>query len=489
MTVYADTLADHAHQAYLAGRHAEAEALLRLVIAAGGRTAHAVYFLGHLCYLQGRLPEATLLLSTALELDPNNGRAQNDLGEALRAQGRNEEAIHHFERAVALEPRLAHPYGNLAAALVAVGRPQDALRWAQESLWRASDKAVAHCDLGSVLGRLGRHKEALRQFQLSLELRPEDPRPRYFESLMRLVLGDLPAAWEAHESRLLLPLGFLVRRQDSHPAWRGEIGIQGRVILLHAEQGLGDTIQFVRYAPLVAEHGATVLLEVQPGLRALLNGMPGVTAVHEQGDALPEYDLQCALMSLPAAFRTGLDTIPARIPYLSPRPDRLAAWQRRLGPWQRMRIGLAWSGSPAHANDRNRSISLVTLAGLLGRADVEWHVIQRDIRDDDRAALEEIEGLVDHAPDLTDFGETAALVSQMDLVITVDTALAHLAGALGKPGWVMLAHAPDWRWMTGRADSPWYPTLRLFRQPKAGDWAAVVQDIRHQLDLWAVPRG
>ena len=487
MNPYADTLAEIAHQAYLAGQHQQAEALLRLVIAAGGRTAHAVYFLGHLCYLQGRLDEAAANLTASLELDPNNGHAQNDLGETLRAMGRNQDAIHHLERAVALEPKLAHAYGNLAAALVAAGRPADALKWAQESLWRAADKAVAHCDLGSVLGRLGRHKEAIRQYQLSLEIRPGDPRARYFESLMRLTLGDMPAGWEAHEARLSLPLGFLARRTDTQRAWRGEIGIQGRVILLHAEQGLGDTLQFVRYAPLVAEHGATVLLEVQPGLRPLLDGMPGVTAVFEQGETLPPYELQCSLMSLPAAFRTGLDTIPGQGPYLAPRRDLAAAWRRRLGEWKKMRIGLAWSGSPGHANDLHRSLPLASLADLIGRSDVECHIIQRDIRDSDRPALHDMDGLIDHASSLTDFAETAALVAQMDLVISVDTALAHLTGALGKPGWVMLPHAADWRWMATRSDTPWYPTLRLFRQPKPGDWASVLQEIGRQLDLWAVP--
>ncbi len=489
MTTYADTLAQLAHEAYLAGQHPQAEALLRLVIAEGGRTAHAVYFLGHLCYLQGRLDEAASHLNASLALEPNNGHAHNDLGETLRAMGRNQEAIHHLERAVALAPKLAHAYGNLAAALVAAGRPADALKWAQESLWRAEDKAVAHCDLGSVLGRLGRHKEALKQYELARAIRPDDPRARYYESLMRLTLGEMPAGWDGHESRLSLPLGFLARRVDTHPAWRGETGIQGRVILLHAEQGLGDTLQFVRYAPLVAEHGATVLLEVQPGLRPLLEGMSGVAAVHEQGDPLPPYELQCPLMSLPAAFRTSLDTIPASIPYLTPRAGLAAAWGKRLGTWSKMRIGLAWSGSPGHANDINRSVPLSLLAPLLGRRDVEWHVIQRDIRDTDRSALEEQDGLIDHSAALTDFAETAALVSQLDLVIAVDTALTHLTGALGKPGWVMLPHAADWRWMTGRPDSPWYPTLRLFRQPKPGDWESVTREIGRQLDLWAVPHG
>jgi hypothetical protein len=219
----------------------------------------------------------------------------------------------------------------------------------------------------------------------------------------------------------------------------------------------------------------------------LLGQLPGVAATFEQGEVLPTYELQCSLMSLPAAFRTSLDTIPARAPYVTARPDRVAAWRERLGPWRRMRIGLAWSGNPGHANDRARSVPLSSLAPLTARTDVEWHVVQRDIRAMDRATLDDIDPIADHSADLTDFAETAALVSQMDLVITVDTAIAHLTGALGKPGWLMLSYAPDWRWMTGRSDSPWYPTLRLFRQSKLGDWASVVQDIARQLEQWAVP--
>ena len=489
MNPYAEELAALAHQAYTAGEYDQAEALLRLSVAAGGRVAHGFYFIGHLAYLRGRMDDAIAFLTASLEMDPNNGRAQNDLGEALRAMGRNQQALHHLERAVALEPGLAHAYGNLAATLVALGRPEDALRWAQESLWRSDDKATAHCDLGSVLGRLGRHKEALHQFRLSLDLRPNDPRAQYYAGLMRLALGDLPDAWKDHEARLRLPLGALPRREETHRAWTGEMGIHGRTILLHAEQGLGDTIQFVRYAPMVAQLGTTVLLEVQPGLSGLLSGLPGIAAVYEQGDPLPPYDLQCSLMSLPAAFRTTLDTIPGPGPYLAPRPDRLAAWRDRLGAWRRMRIGLAWSGSAGHANDINRSMPLRALETLLAREDVEWHVVQRDIRAEDRAFLDDQDGIVDHAADLTDFTETAALVSALDLVISVDTVLAHLAGALGKPGWIMLAHAADWRWMMGRADTPWYPSLRLFRQPKAGDWAPVVREIGRQLDQWAVRHG
>jgi Tfp pilus assembly protein PilF len=485
MTPYKNALIDAAFEAYRDGQAEAAERALRLAVGGSVRDAYAIYVIGHLSYLRGDLDAAAFCLAASLAIDPDNARAHNDLGETLRAQGRNDLAVAHLERAIALEPGLAHAYGNLAAALVALDRPDEALKWAQDSLWRAEDKAVAHCDLGSVFGRLNRTKEALRQYHLALELKPDYPHARYFDSLLRLSLGEMPEAWLGHEERLRLPVGIAGRRQHSQRRWMGEPGIGGRRILLHAEQGLGDTIQFVRYAPMVAELGAVVLLEVQPGLTPLLTGMAGVASVHAFDEVLPDFDLQCPLMSLPAAFRTSLTTIPAKVPYLTVDPFRKAVWEERLGPWQKMRVGLAWSGSPGHASDNIRSIPLGRLDWLAGRSDVECHVIQRDIRAEDRPVLEELTGLIDHSAELTDFAETAALVSLMDLVVSVDSAPAHLAGALGKPTWLLLAHASDWRWLRDRGDSPWYPSLRLFRQPRRDDWQSVLDRLGQQLDQWS----
>ncbi len=484
MTVYAETLAMLAHEAYRAGQHDQAEVALRFAAAAGGQTAHATYFIGHLCYLTGRLGEAEAYLTSAISLDPGNGHAHNDLGETLRALGRHQEAIGPLERAVALAPGLAHAYGNLATALISAGRSEEALRWAQESLWRSTDKATAHRDLGSVFARLGRFREALLQYDLSLTVQPDDPRTRYFAGLIRLTLGDLPAAWADHEVRLSLPAGSLPRRQDPRPPWRGDEPVNGRTILLHAEQGFGDTLQFVRYARLVADQGASVVLEVQPGLRRLLADMDGITAVLEQGEATPPHDLHCPLMSLPAVFRTDLHTIPGPHPYLHARLDRLARWRDRLGSDRRPRVGLAWSGRAGHANDGNRSLAMGVMGPLLARTDITWHVVQREIRESDRAILRHCATVTDHSEDLTDFAETAALLSALDLVISVDTVTAHLAGALCRPAWVLLPHVPDWRWMTDRADTPWYPTLRLIRQPAIGDWATVIRAVHDRLDEW-----
>ncbi len=488
MTVYTDDMTDMAHQAYRAGLHAQAEALLRLVVGHGAHDAHALYFIGHLCHLQGRLHEAQAYLDLALTIDPDNAFAHNDMGETLRALGLHDRAIPHFQRAIALQPHLAQPYGNLATALLAIGRPDDALAWAQRGLARGSDQAIAHCDMGNVLMRLNRVADAIAQYDRALALRPHEPRATYLLALARLSLGDWPAGWDAHEARLRLPPALGGRRSYQQTTWRGQSGIAGQRILLHAEQGHADTIQFARFAPLVARYGAIVSLEVQPGLRALLRDLPGIAAIHEFGEPIPPFTLHCPLMSLPAVFRTTLGTLPPPEPAIIPPPARAAAWAQRLGTWRRMRVGLAWSDNAAPHPDPDRTLPPGLLAGLVNRDDIDCHVIQGGIRPADAAAVAALPRLADHSAALVDFTETAALLAQMDLVITVDTALAHLAGAMGKPAWVLLAHAADWRWMHDRADTPWYPTLRLFRQPARDDWASVLAAVARQLDLWAVPR-
>jgi tetratricopeptide (TPR) repeat protein len=489
VSLYADQLLEAAFQAHQSGRGSEAEATLRLVIGSSSHDAHAVYFLGHLTYLRGQLEDAAWLLRQALAINPNHARAHNDLGETLRSLGRNEDALPHLQRAIELEPTLAHAYGNLAATLVALNRPEEALRWAQESLRRATDKTVAHCDLGSLFGRLNRTKEAIRQYDLALALQPGNVHAHYFRSLMRLALGQMPDAWAEHEARLALPASMYGVRAFPGPIWTGQHDLAGRTVLLSTEQGFGDAIQFVRYVPMVAARGATVLLEVQRGLGTLFQTIPGVTQLFERGDPLPRFDLHCSLMSLPAAFGTDLRAIPATVPYLTADPTLLAEWSGKLGPWQKMRIGLAWSGSTQHADDRNRSIPLGLLAPLLRRTDIACHVIQRDISAADRQTMIDFPALADHSAALTDFAQTAALIASMDMIIAVDTSVTHLAGALNMSTWVMLAHSADWRWMRDRDDSPWYPSLRLFRQKQRGDWHTVIDQVCANLDQWAIRRG
>jgi Glycosyltransferase family 9 (heptosyltransferase) len=264
------------------------------------------------------------------------------------------------------------------------------------------------------------------------------------------------------------------------PRWRGEQDIAGRTILLHAEQGHGDTIQFCRYVPLVAAKGATVVLAVSPLLKSLLSRLPGASHVADGTGGMPTPDIQCALMSLPLAFSTRIETVPAAVPYLEPPAPHLRLWRDKLGPRRGQRIGIAWSGNVHHKADRRRSLALEQIEPLVG---LGWplYCLQRELRPDDLPAFARFSNIRYFGEALRDFADTAALIAELDLVIAVDTAVAHLAGALGKPVWVLLAHAPDWRWMLGRNDSPWYPTMRLFRQATPGDWSQVIVRVRDEL--------
>jgi hypothetical protein len=269
----------------------------------------------------------------------------------------------------------------------------------------------------------------------------------------------------------------------SEPRWFGKTSIEGKTIVICADEGLGDTIQFARYVPMLALLGARVILAVDPPAHALLSGLSGVSqSLRKDIDVLPAFDLHCPMSGLPLAFGTRLDTIPPGISYLPPVPEsRVQAWQDRLGPHDRLRVGLVWSGNPAHSNDHNRSTSLRTFTGLLD-LDATFISLQKDPRPGDQAMLRERTDIVDPTADLTDFVETAALLSCLDVMVTVDTSVAHLAAALGRPTWILLPYDPDYRWLLGRDDSPWYPTARLFRQGKARDYATVLDRVRSELE-------
>jgi hypothetical protein len=275
-------------------------------------------------------------------------------------------------------------------------------------------------------------------------------------------------------------LAFWRRTGAVLPLWLGDQSLDGKTILLHAEQGFGDTLQFVRYAPLFAGRGVSVILEVQPELARLLAPLPGVAAVIARGKPLPRFDFHCPLLSLPLAFATELATIPAHIPYIAPADQDVALWRERL-PRRRPLIGLVWSGERTHDNDRNRSLCLETLLPLLRTLDVSFVSLQHEVRDADRALLQEQSAVVHIGDRLRDFADTAAAVSLLDAVISVDTAVAHLAGAMGKPLLLLLPFGADFRWLRERNDSPWYPTARLFRQPAFGDWASVIEALRREL--------
>ncbi len=328
----------------------------------------------------------------------------------------------------------------------------------------------------NALRLLGRFDEALRGFARAIELNPTHPVLRANHAQLTLLLGDLEHGFRNYESRLAM----LPPRMDElaqRPLWLGQ-PLAGKRIVLHGEQGLGDTIQFARYVEQVAHIGGTVFLEVQRPLAALFAGHPNTAGVFGQGEALPPSDYRCSLMSLPFRFGTRLDTIPPQRLQVDAR--RLEMWRARIGTSQRLRVGVCWSGSTTHGDDHNRSMTFAQFAQALP-AGASYFSVQRDVRASDAAALAARSDVMHFGDALEDFADTAAIVELMDVVVSVDTAVAHVAGALGKKLWLLLPLVPDWRWLLEREDSPWYPSARLFRQSRLGDWTVTLARVREEL--------
>jgi tetratricopeptide (TPR) repeat protein len=469
------------------GRPEEATASYQQAIRLKPDFADAYAHLAIAAMQLGRTQQAIEAQQALVRLRPGSADAWNNLGTALAEAGRTAEAIAADRRAVSLSPGDANARNNLAAALGAEGQYEQALLECREALRLQSELAEAHNNLGSILTAMARLDEAGASFRRALAISPDHASAHFNLALALLIGGNWPAAWPEYEWRWKCYSLASSPRRFSEPQWGGE-PLEDRTILLHAEQGLGDTIQFVRYVPLVAERGAKVLLECQPELRRLLGGLPGVGRLIARGEERPRFDLQCPLMSLPRAFGTTVDSIPGPVPYLAADKSLVAAWVRRLAspgkPSGDAKVGLVWSGNPTQKNNRLRSIPLASLGPLAGVKGVRFLTLQKGQAADQARALPPGMGLEDFTGDLTDFAETAALLANLDLIITVDTAVSHLAGAMGLKVWALLCYAPDWRWLLGRGDSPFYPTMRLFRQRRPGDWDGVVAGIRSELEAF-----
>ncbi len=468
--------------AHQVGRHDLAVELIRQAIKRDGR--NPVYFsnLGVALKAQGRLDEVVAACRQAIHLKPDYAEAYSNLGYALWDQGRLEEAVAACRQAIRFKPELAEAHCNLGGALEVQGKHDEAVAACHQAIRLNPDYAEAFFNRGNALKELGRLDEALTSYDKALALKPDYAQAHWNRSLLRLLKGDFERGWAESEWRWNNASLGLSKRNFTQPLWLGAESIDGRTMLLHHEQGLGDAIQFCRYAPLLAARGARVILEVEEPLKQLMSGLAGVSHCVSKGEALPDFDLHCPLLSLPLAFGTRLETIPSTTPYLHA-PARGQDWEARLGPKNRPRIGLVWSGNPRHRDDRKRSIELKALSPLFDVA-ATFVSLQKDLRAGDEATLAERGDIIRLGPSLESFADTAALISQLDLVISVDTSVAHLAGALGRPVWVLLPFVPDWRWLLDRDDSPWYPTARLFRQTGSRDWRGVVERVRaalHQL--------
>ncbi|WP_234678804.1 tetratricopeptide repeat protein [Bradyrhizobium monzae] len=432
----------------------------------------------------GRHAEAVKCFDVTEKLNPSAALYQMR-AVCLSAVNRFEEAEADYEKSIALDPSLAETHNNLGLLHWRFGRLEQAFACFDSALALRPDFHAVLNNKAVVLLHLQLLDEAFATLHRSLAAAPNDAQTLFYLATLQLLSGDFDRGWLAREARWRLPSVGLVDRGFSKPLWRGDEPLDGKTILLHSDEGLGDAIQFARYVPMVAALGAKIILEVEPPIQQCLAGIAGVAECVGRSST-PAFDLHCPLGTLPLAFGTQLDTIPLAQGYVpAPPAARVKAWQDRLedrlGPRTRFRVGLVWAGNPDHKNDHNRSMTLRTLAPLLD-CDVQFVSLQKGVRDQDRAFLGERRDIVDLTQHLTDFSETAALIGCLDLVISVDTSVAHLAGALGAPVWTMVPFNPDWRWLLNRDDSPWYQSMRLFRQPKRGDWATVVDDVRRELE-------
>jgi Flp pilus assembly protein TadD len=428
-----------------AGKLGEADELYRAVLAIDPTNFAALNRRAVLSALRGELVEALRLIQAAAAANPNLGHIAVDMGNILARMGRIEEAMECYDRGAALQP----------------------------DHWVALN--------GRGLGRTlkGRYEEAIAAFTRAIEINPVYPEAHFHLALALLVTGRFAQGWEEYEWRWAVDHIKAARPLLPLPNWNGE-PLAGKGIYLYIEQGYGDAIMFARYAPMVAARGGTVLFCVRPALKALLADLPGVQ-VGVEGDTGPRCDYMCPLLSLPRIFKTDVASIPADVPYIHASPERLAKWQGRIPRDGRLNVGVAWAGNRDFAGDNQRSIGLAPMLPLLDDPRIRFVSLQRELREDDAALTAQHPEIVHFGSELGDFADTAALIAHLDLVISVDSAVAHLAGAMAKPVWVLLPFNPDFRWLLGREDSPWYPTARLFRQPATGDWASVIARVREAL--------
>jgi tetratricopeptide (TPR) repeat protein len=467
------------------GDQARAIAHYRSALRANPGHAEGYYNLGNAELACGNAEEAINCFGRALALRPDHAGAHNNLGNVLRAQDRIAEALESYRRAASLRPDSTGTLNNVAMALLALHRPAEALAPLHEILAREPANAEAANNLGGALLALDRLDEAIDAFARALDAEPQMHPARFGMALGLLALGRYAEGWAAYEARWHDPGFSADRPAPSAPRWQGE-DLAGRTILLQAEQGLGDTIQFARYAPMVAARGGHVVLQIPAPLRALLEPLAEIVLADDAD--LPPIDLYCPLLSLPHLFGTDLATIPAAPAYLHADPARAARFGYLRPARGRLRVGVAFGGRASHSDDALRSIPAGIFLPPLLATGAMLHVVQTDIRAEDVDDLATLDDVDVHGADLADFTDTAALLSLMDLVITVDTSVAHLAGAMGLPTWVLLQHAADFRWMRNRDDSPWYPSIRLFRQRTSGDWASVLEEVAAALRQFQAAR-
>jgi len=425
------------------GQLAHAQSLYEEILKMQPEHYDALHLLGVIAGQTKNYQRAITLIDTAIRIQPNNAAFYANRGNVLQELKQLEAAVASYDKAIALKPNYAEAYANR----------------------------------GNALQELKQLEAAVASYDKAIALKPDLAEAYWSKSLALLLGGDFVDGWKLLEWRWSSEELKLTKRNFPQPRWLGKESLAGKSVLLHSEQGLGDTIQFCRYTKLVSDSGARVILEVPKSLFGLLNTLSDVSDLVVRGSPLPAFDYHCPLLSLPFAFNTNLNSIPRATKYLSTDSIKLTHWTSKLGEKRKPRIGLAWSGRPEHKNDHNRSIVLAALIQHLP-ADYQYVSLQKEVRDIDKPVLESSTDILHFGNELDDFADTAALCELVDVVITVDTSVAHLGGALGKPTWVLLPFSPDWRWLLDRNDSPWYPSVKLYRQPNVGDWSSVFDKVK-----------
>ena len=440
---------------------------------------HEAYFkLGVIYQIMGLYDEAIAKYRTVLALKADHIEAMINLGNVFRIQGKVEEAISYFNEAITVKPDYASTYNNLGVAFRDKGDLDNAILYYRKALELDNEFAEAYNNLGMAFQEKAKFAEAESSFRNAIQLDPNLPEAHVNLSAALLLSGNFSEGWKEYEWRLKLKeYNFLTAQKP----WDGE-DISDKTILLYAEQGFGDTIQFIRYATLVADRGFTVFVACQQELESLLCRVKGVNRAIPFGKPLPLFDFQSHLLSLPGIFHTTISNIPSNIPYLIADPLAVGRWGEKLASDRsKMKVGIAWEGDPAYKKNHIRSLLLADILPLLGIKNISFYKLQKETSKSQDLVNNRELNLIDYTNLILDFSDTAALMENIDLIISVDTSAAHLAGALGKPVWTLLPFIPDWRWMLDREDSPWYPTMRLFRQPEPGAWGPVIKSVADEL--------
>ena len=472
----AETCFELGNLLHAAGRHADAASHYLRAVELNPRFPQAWYNLGVVRMLLRDLGRSRISFEQAIALKPDYAEAHNNLAILMQAAGQIEEALAHYREAAHLKPEFLEPQYNLGLVLQEHQQFEECAATYAKLLNRKHDHVDARNNLANVLLELGRVEDARKTYQRVLGFDPRHPEANWNLALVQLQTGRWREGWKNYEWRFRQPTS---PNQD-HPAprWDGR-PLEGRTILLTAEQGLGDMLQFLRFVPEVAAQGGRILVECHAPLAALAARLPGVAGSVVKGEALPDHHCWAPLLSIPLIL--GLTEPPSAVPYVSPDQHRMAHWRRQLieDSDPRLRIGITWSGNPQFKANAKRSLQAANVRALTAGRDDEaiFYSLQKGV------PLIPNANLVELCDDGSSLEDVAAIIANLDLVISVDTSIAHLAGALAKPVWTMLARASDWRWMTGRSDSPWYPSMRLFRQRDRGDWDPVIDDVQRELTL------